>query len=686
MKGAVLDELCVNALRFLAVDMIERAKSGHPGLPLGAAPMAYVLWSRHLRHSPCNPTWPDRDRFILSAGHGSALLYALLHLFGYLPLEEIQNFRQWGSRTPGHPEAGLTPGVEVTTGPLGQGFANAVGMAIAEAHLAALFNRPGFPVVDHYTYVLASDGDLMEGVVAEAASLAGHLRLGKLIVLYDQNFVSLAGSTALAFTEDVRKRFEAYGWQVLEVPDGNDLEAVHGAIQAAKAERERPSLICVRTVIGYGAPTKAGTFHVHGAPLGPEEARATKRNLGWPEEPPFFVPEEVRAHFAELRAKAEAEEAAWQRLFSEYARAYPELAQEFQRRMAGELPPGWDQNLPEFAPGTKVSTRKASEAVLQALGERIPELMGGSADLNPSCFTWLKGKGDFQAPPDPGPVQGAVGGGWSYAGRNLHFGVREHAMGAIALGMARHGGVIPFCGTFLVFSDYMRPPIRLAAMSHTRVVFVFTHDSVAVGEDGPTHQPVEQLMNLRCVPNLVVIRPADANEVREAWVAALRRKEGPTALILTRQDVPVLDRRDLAGPENLHRGGYVLWQAREGQPDLILIGTGSEVLVALEAGKKLAEEGLNVRVVALPSFELFAAQPEAYREAVLPKAVRARVAVEAGCPLGWERYVGLDGAAVGIARFGASAPGQVVLEKLGISVENVVRVAKAVLSRTRSSE
>jgi len=678
---AELERLCVNALRFLAVDMIEKAKSGHPGLPLGAAPMAYVLWSRHLRHSPKNPNWPDRDRFILSAGHGSALLYALLHLFGYLPLEELQNFRQWGSKTPGHPEAGLTPGVEVTTGPLGQGFANAVGMAMAEAHLAAIFNRPGFPIVDHYTYVLASDGDLMEGVVAEAASLAGHLRLGKLIVLYDQNSVSLAGSTALTFTEDVVKRFEAYGWQVLEVPDGNDLEAIDEAISKAKGEKEKPSLICVRTVIGYGAPTKAGTFHVHGAPLGPEEARAAKRNLGWPEDLPFYVPEEVRAHFSALRAKAEAQEDGWQKLFAEYEKAYPELAREFRRRMEGELPADWDKDLPAFSPGTKISTRKASETVLQALGERIPELLGGSADLNPSCFTWLKGKGDFQAPPEPGPVQGAVGGGWGYFGRNIHFGVREHAMGAIALGMARHGGVIPFCGTFLVFSDYMRPPIRLSAMSHTRVVFVFTHDSVAVGEDGPTHQPVEQLMNLRCVPNLVVIRPADANEVREAWVAALRRKDGPTAIILTRQDVPVLDRTDLSGPENLRRGGYVLWQAREGKPEVIIIATGSEVHVALEAGRKLASEGINARVVAMPSFELFEAQPKEYREEVLPRDVRARVAVEAGCPLGWERFVGLDGVVLGISRFGASAPGSVVLEKLGISPEAVVRAAKELLGR-----
>jgi transketolase len=674
-----VEELCVNALRFLAVDMIERAKSGHPGLPLGAAPMAYVLWSRHLRHSPGNPSWPDRDRFVLSAGHGSALLYALLHLCGYLPLEELQRFRQWGSRTPGHPEAGLTPGVEVTTGPLGQGFANAVGMAIAEAHLAAIFNRPGFPIVDHYTYVLASDGDLMEGVSAEAASLAGHLRLGKLIVLYDQNFVSLAGSTALTFTEDVRGRFAAYGWQVLEVPDGNDLEAIARAIRTAKAEREKPSLILVRTVIGYGAPTKAGTYHVHGAPLGEEETRAAKRNLGWPEEPAFWVPPEVQAHFAELRRKAEEVELSWRELFARYAGAYPELAAEFRRRMAGELPSRWAQGLPEFPAGAKISTRKASEAVLQALAERIPELVGGSADLNPSCFTWLKGKGDFQGVEKKGEVQGATGGPWDYSGRNLHFGVREHAMGAIALGLAHHGGVIPFCGTFLVFSDYMRPPIRLAAMSHRRVLFLFTHDSVAVGEDGPTHQPVEQLMNLRAVPNLVVIRPADANEVREAWVAALSRTEGPTAIVLTRQDLPVLDRSGLASPENLARGGYVLWQAKEGKPDVIIIATGSEVPVALEAGRKLAAEGVNARVVAMPSFELFQAQPEEYREEVLPRAVRARVAVEAGCPLGWERFVGLDGAVVGIARFGASAPGPIVLEKLGISVSAVVSAAKRVL-------
>ncbi len=662
--------------------MVENAKSGHPGLPMGAAAMAYVLWQNHLKHNPANPAWPDRDRFILSAGHGSALLYALLHLTGYdLPLEELKNFRRWGSRTPGHPEAGLTPGVEVTTGPLGQGLANAVGMAMAEAHLAAVFNRPGFPVVDHYTYVLASDGDLMEGVAAEACALAGHLRLGKLIVLYDQNGVSLAGSTDLTFTEDVRQRFTAAGWHVLQVHDGNDLEAVDQALRQAKAEQERPSLICVRTVLGYGAPTKAGTFHVHGSPLGEEELKAAKRALGWPEGPMFLIPEDVREHM-DARAKGRQQEAAWSALVARYAEHYPELAQEFQRRLRGEWPSGWDKDLPQFAPDPKgISTRKASEAVLQVLGERVPELLGGSADLNPSCLTWLKGQGDFQPPNGPSQVQGAVGGVWGYAGRNVHFGVREHAMGAIAVGLARHGGLRPFTGTFLVFSDYMRPPIRLAALSETPVVFVFTHDSVGVGEDGPTHQPVEHLASLRAIPNLAVIRPSDANEVREAWIAALKRTEGPTALILTRQDLPVLDRTRLAPAELLHRGAYVLWDSHPDRPQLILIGTGSEVAVALAAGEKLAHEGVRVRVVAMPSWELFEQAPQDYKEGVLPSSVRARVAVEAGCTLGWHKYVGGEGAVVGIDRFGASAPGAVVLAQLGINVEAVVEAARRVLAR-----
>jgi len=681
-----LDARCVNAVRFLAADMVEKAQSGHPGLPLGAAPLAYVLWKKHLKHNPQNPSWPDRDRFVLSAGHGSALLYALLHLTGYdLPLVELQNFRQWGSRTPGHPEAGLTPGVEVTTGPLGQGIANAVGMAMAEAHLAHGFNRPGFTIVDHFTFVLASDGDLMEGVAGEACALAGHLRLGKLIVLYDHNGVSLAGSTDLCFTEDVRRRFEAMGWQVLEVPDGNDLESVDQALFLARGERDKPSLICVRTVIGYGAPTKAGTFHAHGSPLGQEELKGAKRALGWPEHPPFFVPEEVHAHM-NARAEGKRKEAAWQGLLDRYAQVHPDLASEFQRRIPGTLPEAWNKGLPEFPPSPKgLSTRKASETVLQALGERVPELIGGSADLNPSCLTWLKGKGDFQAPGEQGNVQGEVGGGWNYGGRNLHLGVREHAMGAIAVGMARHGGLRPFVGTFLVFSDYMRPPIRLAALSETPVVFLFTHDSVGVGEDGPTHQPVEHLVSLRAIPGLVVLRPSDANETREAWIAALARN-GPTALILTRQDLPVLDRSTLASPTELHKGAYVLWNSHPETPEIILLGTGSEVHVALAAGKKLVQEGRKVRVVAMPSWELFDEQPESYRASVLPPGVQARVAVEAGRTLGWHKFVGPAGEVVGIDRFGASAPGPVVLAQLGMTTEAVVEAAHRVWARVASSQ
>lgn len=680
MTPTELDEQAVNAIRFLAADMVEHAKSGHPGLPLGAAPMAYVL-CRHLKHNPRDPTWPDRDRFVLSAGHGSALLYALLHLSGYdLPLDELKQFRQWGSRTPGHPEAGLTPGVEVATGPLGQGLAMAVGMAIAEAHLAAVFNRPGYAVVEHFTYVLASDGDLMEGVSAEACSLAGHLRLGKLIVLYDRNEISLAGATRLTFTEDVAKRFAAYGWHTSEVSDGNDLAALDRAIAAAKSEAGRPSLIAVRTVIGYGAPTKGGTFHAHGSPLGDAELRATKRRLGWPEEPLFFVPEDVRAHFRSAAARGEGQQAAWNELLRRYAAEHPELAQDLARRLRGELPPGWDTDLPSFSAGGKAtSTRKASEAVLQHLATSVPELVGGSADLNPSCLTWLKGEGDFQAPGDPGQVQGAVGGGWSYAGRNLHLGVREHAMGAIAVGMGRHGGVRPFTGTFLVFSDYMRPPIRLAALMHVPVVFVFTHDSIALGEDGPTHQPVEHLMNLRAVPNLVVIRPSDASETAEAWRVALSR-DGPTALILTRQDVPVLDRARSAPATDLRRGGYVLWESHPATPDLVLIGTGAEVHVALAAGEELSADGYRVRVVALPSWELFDRQPREYREQVLPPAVKARVGVEAGIRLGWEHYVGLDGEIVGLSSFGASAPGPVLLSEFGITSSAVVAAGRRVLA------
>ncbi len=683
-NNSALDERCVNAIRFLSCDMIQAANSGHPGLPLGAAPMAYVLWTKHLKHDPKDPKWFDRDRFVLSAGHGSAMLYALLYLTGYdLPLEELKRFRQWGSKTPGHPEADCAPGVEVTTGPLGQGIAMAVGMAIAEAHLAAVFNRPGHEIIDHYTYVLASDGDLMEGVCAEACSLAGHLGLGKLIVLFDDNRVSLAGTTDLTFTEDVLKRFEAYGWHTQRVEDGNDLDAIDAAIRRAKEAVDRPSIIAVRTVIGYGAPTKQGTYKVHGAPLGEEELRAAKERLGWPAEPKFYVPEDVLEHFRTALERGEGWKREWDERFARYRKEHPELAAELERRIRGELPASWAEGLPEFAPDAKgIATRKAAGKVLEALGERIPELIGGSADLNPSVHTVLPGKGDFQRPGEkPSGVQGDAGGSWDYSGRNIHFGVREHAMGAIANGIARHGGLIPFIGTFLVFSDYMRPPMRLSAMMGCKVIYIFTHDSIGIGQDGPTHQPVEQLASLRAVPDLVVIRPSDANEVREAWITALER-DGPTALILTRQNLPVLDRGRYASAKGLHKGAYVLWQAREEKPDVILIATGSEVHVALRAAEILAREGVNPRVVAMPSWELFEAQPEEYRREVLPQAVRARVAVEAGVGLGWERYVGPEGAIVSVERFGASAPGAEVLEKFGFTPENVAQLAREVLKRT----
>ncbi len=683
-EQASLDQQCINTIRFLAADAVQKANSGHPGLPMGAAATAYVLWMRHLKHSPSDPLWVDRDRFILSAGHGSMLLYALLHLTGYdLSLSELQSFRQWGSRTAGHPERDLMPGVEATTGPLGQGISNAVGMALAEAHLAARYNRPGYRIVDHYTYVIASDGDLMEGVSSEACSLAGHLALGKLIVLFDDNLVSLSGSTELTFTEDVGKRFEAYGWHVQRVDDGNELTAVDAALNNAKEEITRPSLICVRTIIGYGAPNKQGTFATHGAPLGQDELLAAKRNLGWPTEPDFFIPDDVLGHYRKALSDGQERKADWEQTFSQYTQAFRELAQEFNRRMSGELPPGWDVDLPSFRPDPKgMPTRKASEAVLQALARKMPELMGGSADLTPSSLSWLKGFGDFQVPKrSPEGLQGVVGGEWGYGGRNVHFGVREHAMGAIVTGMAMHGGIIPYAATFFVFSDYMRPPMRLAAMSKVRVIYIFTHDSIGLGEDGPTHQPIEHLMNFRAIPNLTVIRPADAAEAVEAWRMALLNTHGPTAIIFTRQTVPILDRTQCAPAEGLRCGGYILWQSVKGTPEVILIGTGSETHIALEAGKKLAAEGINVRVVSLPSWELFDGQPADYRETVLPSGVKARVAVEAGIKLGWEHYVGLEGNVVGMDTFGASAPYRVLYEKFGIAADHVVQAAKGLLRR-----
>jgi len=673
-----LEKDCVNTLRFLSVDAIEKAHSGHPGLPLGAAPMAHVLFTKHLRHDPGDPAWVDRDRFVLSAGHGSALQYALLHLSGYaVSLDELKAFRQWESLTPGHPECHVTPGIEVTTGPLGQGFANGVGLAIAERHLAATFNRDGHGVVAHYTYVLAGDGDLMEGISYEAAVLAGRLQLGKLIVLFDSNRICLAGSTALSTAEDTRARFEAAGWHVVSVPDGNDLDAIDEAIATAKAESNRPSLVVVETVIGYGSPSKQDSHAAHGAPLGEEEVAATKAALGWEPTEPFAIPEDVRTRYEELRVRWTAEHEAWAERFEAYRRAFPDLAAEFDRRMAGELAEGWGEALPVFEPDPKgLATRKASEAVLQALASTVPELIGGSADLNPSTYTRLKGFGDLQDPSTRREdVLGAVGGAWDFTGRNIHFGVREHAMGAIANGMAEHGGVIPYGATFLVFSDYMRGAIRLAALSGSRTVFVFTHDSICVGEDGPTHQPVEQLMSLRLIPNLVVLRPADANETREAWRVAIERTGGPTALVFSRQAVPTLDRSELAEPA-VARGAYIL-ASPETDPDLIIIGSGSEVTLCLEAAERLEADGIAIRVVSMPSMELFEQQPQAYRESVLPPHVTARIAVEAGRSLGWERYAGDRGIILAVDRFGSSGPGGEIYRRYGFTVDRIVSAARS---------
>ena len=678
-----LEKQCIDTIRFLAADAIEKAKSGHPGMPLGAAAAAFTLWTRHLKHNPKNPLWPDRDRFVLSAGHASMLLYALLHLTGYdLTMDDIKNFRQWGSRTPGHPEYKHVPGVEVTTGPLGQGLANAVGMAIAEAHLASRFNKENEKIVDHFTYVMAGDGDMMEGVVAEACSLAGHLRLGKLIVLYDDNRVTLAGSAALSSTDNIEQRFKAYGWQVLKVADGNDIAAIDKAVKKARRETGKPSLICVSSTIGYGAPSRQGSCEAHGSPLGEKELRGAKDNCAWPVEEPFRVPEDVQKYFRKALARGKKYEKQWQESFSAYKQQESALAAEFERLMKGDLPEGWESALSEFPNGSKdVATRKAGEIVMQSLAAKVPELMGGSADLNPSCFTWLKGMGDFQNPQlSKEGLHGMVGGAWDYSGRNIHFGVREHAMGSIAVGMALHGGFIPYTGTFLTFADYMRPPMRLAALMGLRVVFVFTHDSIGVGEDGPTHQPVEQIMNLRQVPNMTVIRPADANETLEAWKIAIANTNGPTTLVFSRQNLPVLDRSVCASASGTRQGGYVLWESAP-DPDVILIATGSEVPMTLTAARKLAENGTKVRVVSLPSWEIFDRQPRDYRDKVLPPKVSARISVEAGIRLGWEHYVGLNGKIIGMDTFGASAPGPVLYEKFGFTVEKIIEATKDLLHR-----
>jgi transketolase len=663
-----LQNLAINSIRFLSADGVQQAKSGHPGLPMGTAPIAYTIWTQYLRHNPTNPNWPNRDRFILSGGHGSMLLYSLLYLTGYdLPLEELKRFRQWGSKTPGHPEYGWTPGVETTTGPLGQGFSNGVGMAIAEAHLAKLFNRPGHTIVDHYVYAIVTDGDLMEGVTAEAASLAGHLQLGKLIYFYDDNRISIEGSTDIAFTEDRAKRFEAYGWQVLHVDDGLDVGAIGAAIQQAKADL-RPTLIVTRTVIGYGLPTRAGTSKAHGEAPGDVELDGAKDNLGWPKEPRFYVPDEALRFFRNAVNCGQQLEMEWQQKMAAYRAEYPELAAEFERRMAGRLPAGWDDDLPEFPADEKgVATRSASGKVLNALAKRIPELVGGSADLAPSTSTWLNDMPAFQKE--------------SPEGRNFHFGVREHGMGSAVNGMAYHGGLIPFGATFMVFADYVRPPVRLAALSHLGSIWVFTHDSIGVGEDGPTHQPVEHLASLRAIPNLLVLRPGDANEVREAWKVAIANRHRPTVLALTRQNVQVLDRSVYAPASGLHKGAYVLADlGPAGRPQIILMATGSELPLVVAAGQTMAAEGVSVRLVSFPSWELFAEQDVEYRKAVLPPEVSCRVAVEAGVSMGWDRWVGPQGAILALDRFGASGPGNVVFENLGFSAANVLRIARKLLA------
>jgi transketolase len=661
-----LQQRALSAIRFLSADAVQQANSGHPGLPMGAAAMAYTVWMRHLRHNPQNPKWPNRDRFILSGGHGSALLYSLLHLTGYdLPLEDVKRFRQWGSLTPGHPEFGLTPGVETTTGPLGQGFANGVGMAIAEAHLAAEFNAPEYTIIDHYTYAIVTDGDLMEGISAEAASMAGHLKLGKLIYLYDDNNISIDGSTELAFTEDRAKRFEAYGWHVQIVSDGNDVEAIDVAIQKAKAD-ERPSIIMCRTVIGYGLPTRAGTAKAHGEPPGDAELNGAKEAAGWPLEPRFYIPEDVLAHFRESVTRGAKFQAEWQARFDAYRAVLPEKASELVRRMRGELPKLWDADLPVFPADEKgMASRAASGKALNAIAVSVPELLGGSADLAPSNNTKLEGTPAFQ--------HGSPG------GRNFHFGVREHAMGAVVNGMAYHGGLRPFGATFLVFADYMRPALRIAALSHLPSIFVFTHDSIGVGEDGPTHQPVEHVASLRAIPNLTVIRPADANETVEAWRAAMLNQHGPTALILTRQNLPTINRELFSEAALLHKGAYVLSDMGDDQPELILMASGSEVSLIVEAGTRLAMEGVNVRLVSVPSWELFEKQDAAYRESVLPAAVRARVAVEAGIGMGWEKFVGQFGGIVSMERYGASAPAPILFKEFGFTVENVMAKVREVL-------
>jgi transketolase len=667
-----LDQLCINTIRALAIDAVQKAKSGHPGLPLGAAPMAYVLWTRFMRYNPRNPKWENRDRFLLSAGHGCMLLYSLLYLTGYdLSLDEIKNFRQWGSKTPGHPEYGLAPGIEITTGPLGQGFANGVGMAMGAAHLATKFNQKDFPLIDHYVYAIVSDGDLMEGVASEAASLAGHLKLGKLIYLYDDNHVTIEGFTDLAFSEDVPKRFEAYGWHTSTVADGNDLAAIDAAIRDAQSVADRPSLISVKTTIGYGMPT-AGTRKAHSDPPGEEAVRETKRHLGWPEDKQFYVPDEAMAHFRKALNRGAQQENEWKELVSKYEEKDAALGKLWQQTMSGELPEDWENHLPTFENGEAIATRVASGQVINALAPHMPMLIGGSADLGVSNNTDIKDGGSFEA--------------GSYGGRIVHFGVREHAMGATLTGMSLNGGLIPYGGTFMCFSDYMRPSIRLACLSEVQVIYVFTHDSIGLGEDGPTHQPVEHLAALRAIPHLFVVRPADVHETREAWRLAILRRLAPTALALTRQKVPLIDRQVYGSAEGLRHGGYVLAEAVSTgsgsdrvDPRLILIATGSEVSLALEAREQLQKDGIPTRVVSMPCTELFDEQTQEYRDEVLPPKITARLSIEAAVRQGWDRYIGPQGDAICLDRFGASAPGDVALKNLGFNVENLLTHARALL-------
>jgi transketolase len=661
-----LTQLAINSIRLLSVDAVQKANSGHPGLPMGAAPMTYVLWQKHLRHSPKNPKWPNRDRFVLSAGHGSMLLYSMLHLTGYdLALDELKAFRQWGSRAPGHPESFCTPGVEATTGPLGQGAANAVGMAIAERFLAGRYNRPGQTIVDHMTYALVGDGDMMEGITHEAASLAGHLKLGKLVWLYDDNKISLDGPTSLAFTEDVGKRFEAYGWHVVKVDKGDtDVDAIDRAIAAAKAD-PRPSFIMVHTTIGCGSPHKAGTSEAHGSPLGPDEVKATKVALGWDPEKQFFIPDDAKAHLLEAVERGAAAETAWQKTFDAWANANPELATEWRMAQRGELPAEWDAAIPVFTPKDEPATRVSGGKILAAVASKVPWFLGGDADLSCSTMTGLPGLGDFSA--DTG------------LGRNIRYGVREHAMGAIANGMAYHGGVRSFTATFFVFSDYERPAIRLAALSKLPVLFIFTHDSIGVGEDGPTHQPIEHLAALRGIPNLWVIRPADGNEAAQAYRMAMKRTDGPVTVVLTRQKAPTFDRDKLVSIGDATRGAYVLNDSAGGPPQVILMGTGSEVAIALAAQEKLQAAGIRARVVSMPCWEVFAEQPADYRESVLPKEISARVSIEAACTLGWHRWIGDRGVALGLDRFGASGPGPVLIKQFGLTPDNVVRAATSLV-------